>query len=83
MPSTDVSPQVVEDAVYEAIEQLGPERKDIRREATFEELDLDSLDLVEIAQVVEEKWGVEFDPQDFGDVKTVGEAIDLVLAKMS
>ncbi len=83
MPSTDVSPQVVEDALYEAIAHLGPERDEIKRESTFEDLDLDSLDLVEIAQVVEEKWGVEFDPQDFGNVKTVGEAIDLVLAKMS
>jgi acyl carrier protein len=83
MPSTDVSPQVVEDALYDAIAELGPSRDEIKRESTFEDLDIDSLDLVEIAQVVEEKWGVEFDPQDFGNVKTVGEAIDLVLAKMS
>jgi acyl carrier protein len=83
MPSTDVSPQIVEEELFDAIAHLGPSRADISREETFEALDLDSLDLVEIAQVVEEKWGIAFEPQDFGNAKTVGEAIDLVLARMS
>ena len=82
MATTDTSPQVVEEVLFEAMADLGPDRSAITRDATFEELDLDSLDLVEVAQVVEEKWGVEFDPQDFANVKTVGEALDLVLAKM-
>ena len=49
---------------------------------TWQDLDVDSLDLVEVAQVVEERWGIEFDPQDFTNVKTFGEALDLVLARM-
>ena len=73
----------VEQVVFDALVNLGQERADLRRDATFEELDVDSLDLVEIAQVVEERWGLELDPRDFGDIKTVGEAIDLVLAKMT
>ena len=83
MATTDTSPKVVEDVLFEAMAELGPDRSQIKREATFEDLDLDSLDLVEVAQVVEEKWGVEFDPQDFANVTTVGEALDLVLAKMA
>ena len=83
MSSTDTSPQVVEDVVFDAISKLGPARNDVTRDATFEQLDLDSLDLVELAQVVEERWGVAFDPQDFANVTTVGEAIDAVLARMS
>ena len=82
MQPTETSPQVVEETLVEAIVQLGPSRSEVTREATFETLDIDSLDLVEIAQVVEERWGIEFDPQDFSNVKTVGEAIDLVLARM-
>lgn len=83
MATTDTSPQVVEDTIMAAIKDLGAEPENVRRDATFEELDLDSLDVVEIAQIVEEKWGLEFDPQDFGNIKTVGEAIDLVVARMS
>ena len=82
MSSIDVAPQVVEEAIVEAIAYLGPKREDVKRDATFEELDLDSLDLVEIAQMAEEKWGANLEPQDLGGVKTVGEAIDLVLARL-
>ena len=82
MSSVETSPQVVEEVLFGAMAEMGPERADIRREATFEELDLDSLDLVEIAQIVEDSWGIEFDPEDFANVKTIGEALDLVLARM-
>jgi acyl carrier protein len=82
MATAGTSPQVVEETLFDAIAELGPAREDVKREATFEELDIDSLDLVEVAQVVEEKWGIVFDPQDFANVKTVGEALDLVLARM-
>ena len=60
----------------------GPERSAIKRQSTFDELNIDSLDLVEIAQIVEERWGIELDPQDFANFTTVGEALDLVLARM-
>jgi acyl carrier protein len=82
MATTDTSPQTVEATIFDAIAQLGPDRADVKRDATFEQLDIDSLDLVEVAQVVEEQFGLEFDPQDFGNVKTVGEAVDVVLARL-
>jgi acyl carrier protein len=82
MPSTDTEPQIVEEAIIESLAYLGAPRDEIKREATFDELDLDSLDLVEVAQMAEEKWGANLEPQDLGGVKTVGEAIDLVLARL-
>jgi acyl carrier protein len=82
MPSTETSPQVVEEVIFDAVAAMGPDRAEVKRSSTFQELDLDSLDLVEIAQIVEEKWGLEFDPQDFADFTTVGEALDLVLSRM-
>ena len=54
---------------------------EVTRDATFEQLDVDSLDLVELAQIVEDEFGVELDGDDVKDVKTVGEVIDLVVAK--
>jgi acyl carrier protein len=82
MSSTQTDPQVIEDAIFDALAAMGPERSAIKRQSTFDELDIDSLDLVEIAQIVEERWGIELDPQDFANFKTVGEALDLVLARM-
>lgn len=79
--STALNPQVVEDKVVDAIANLGPEREQVVRDATFESLDVDSLDLVELSQVVEEEFGVEVKGEDAQKLKTVGDAIDLVLAR--
>ena len=82
MPSTDIAPKAVEEAIFDAAAKLGAHRPALTRDATFEQLDLDSLDLVEIAQMAQEQWGANLEPQDFHDVETVGEAIDLVLARL-
>jgi acyl carrier protein len=82
MPSTDIAPKVVEEAIYDAAARLGADRSGLTRDATFEQLDLDSLDVVEIAQMAQEEWGAKLEPQDLNDVETIGEAIDLVIARL-
>ena len=52
-----------------------------RRGSTFEELDIDSLDLVELAQVVEDDYGVVLKGEDMKELKTVGDAIDLIVSR--
>ncbi len=78
---TQVSPENVEKTIYDGLVELGTERDELSREATLEDLDVDSLDLVELAQIVEDEFGVELRGDDVKDVKTVGEVIDLVVAK--
>ena len=80
---TQVSPENVEKTIFDGLVELGTERDDLSREATLESLDVDSLDLVELAQIVEDEYGVELKGDDVKDVKTVGEVIDLVVAKAS
>ena len=79
--ATKVSSDNVEKTIYDGLVELGTERDDLSREATLESLDVDSLDLVELAQIVEDEYGVELKGDDVKDVKTVGEVIDLVVAK--
>jgi acyl carrier protein len=79
--ATQVSTDNVEKTIYDGLVELGTERNDLSREATLESLDVDSLDLVELAQIVEDEYGVELKGDDVKDVKTVGEVIDLVVAK--
>jgi len=78
---TDVSTENVEKTIYDGLVELGTERSELSREATLEDLDVDSLDLVELAQIVEDEFGVELKGDDVKDVKTVGEVIDLVVGK--
>jgi len=80
---TTVTKEQVEETIVEAVASLGPAREDVTREATFESLDVDSLDLVEVAQIVEERFGIELRGEDTKDLKTVGDAIDLVAARAS
>jgi acyl carrier protein len=78
---TQVTPDSVEKTIYDGLVELGTERDDLSREATLESLDVDSLDLVELAQIVEDEFGVELRGDDVKEVKTVGEVIDLVVSK--
>ena len=76
-----VTTQQVESRVVEALASFGPEPDQITRESTFEELDIDSLDLVELAQIVEDEYGVVLKGEDMKDLRTVGDAIDLIVSK--
>lgn len=75
--------QDVQKFVFEAIESFGPEPDVINRDATLESLDVDSLDLVELGQMVEEKYSVRLKPDDLSEVKTVGQAIDVIAGRIA
>ena len=79
---TQVTSDAVEKVIFDGLEEIGAEGE-ITRDASFEQLDIDSLDVVELAQIVEDEFGVELDGDAVKDVKTVGDVIDLVVAKAS
>jgi acyl carrier protein len=79
---TQVTTQSVEQVIFDGLSELGAEG-DVTREATFEDLDVDSLDLVELSQIIEDEFGVELEGDDVKDLRTVGDAIDLVVARAS
>jgi acyl carrier protein len=74
----------VEQKVRETLaEQLARDVDEVTLNARFEEdLDADSLDLVEAVLALEEAMGVEIPEEEMEGVKTVGEAVDLVMGKL-
>jgi len=48
--------------------------------ATLEELDIDSLDLFELGQILHQEFGIEVDPEDFEEVNTLGDAQEAMLS---
>jgi acyl carrier protein len=76
------SQEDVQQFVFDSIVFFGPEPEEVTREATLESLDVDSLDMVELGQLVEEKYAVRLQPQDFEHVSTVGDAVDIIVAKV-
>ena len=80
MPTT-VTPEAVEKTIVDALPEFGVEASDVSRESTFEDLDVDSLDLTEISQIIEEQYGVTIKGEDARNIKTVGDAVDLVVKR--
>jgi acyl carrier protein len=76
--SPTVTKEQIEERITKALEEFGAEPSEINRDAEFEALDVDSLDLVELAQIVEDDYGVTLKGEDMEGLKTVGQAVDLV-----
>ena len=80
--STTATRQEIEQRVFKALEEFGAEPDQIKPDAEFEAMDVDSLDLVELAQIVEDEYGVQLKGEDMEGVKTVSQAVDLVTSKL-
>jgi acyl carrier protein len=80
--STAVSEQQIEKIVVESLETFGADPEQIKPDATFEALDIDSLDLAELSQIVHEQIGVELKGSDVAEVKTVDDAIKLIASRV-
>jgi len=80
--ATTTTPQDVEATVIENLVAFGAEADAVTRHVTLEAIDVDSLDLVELTQVVEETYDIDLDGADFKNIKTVGDIVDLVIARV-
>jgi len=66
-----------------AVEVLSVSEDQVVRDAKLgDDLDADSLDLVELIMGLEEEFGVEVPEEDLEGVETVGQAYDLVVGKL-
>jgi len=72
---------VVDDIRQILVEQLGVEPDEVREEASFQEdLNADSLDLVELIMEMEDRFKLKIPDEDAEKISTVGDAVDYVIA---
>jgi acyl carrier protein len=65
------------------VTELGLDAEKITDEASFEEdLEVDSLGVVELLMALEDEFGVKIPDEDAENIHTVGQAIDLVDSKL-
>jgi acyl carrier protein len=66
-----------------AVEVLSVPEDKVVPDARFgDDLDADSLDLVELVMALEEEFGVEVPEEELEGVETVGQAYDLIAGKL-
>lgn len=66
------------------VDELGIERDKISPDARFEEdLEIDSLGVVELLMALEDNFGVKIPDEEAETIGNVGQAVDLVMAKLS
>ncbi|WP_106848265.1 acyl carrier protein [Blastococcus sp. Marseille-P5729] len=72
--------QEIQDGLAEILEEVaGVMPEDVAPEKSFtDDLDVDSLSMVEIATAVEDKWGVAIPDEELANIKTVGDAITFI-----
>ncbi|HEX8066855.1 MAG TPA: acyl carrier protein [Thermoleophilaceae bacterium] len=77
--ATAVTNEQVQERIISALVEFGADPDELKPEATLEELEIDSLDLFELGQILNQEFGIEVDPDDFENVKTLGDCQNTIL----
>ncbi len=65
------------------VEELGIDADKVTIEAKLEEdLEIDSLGIVEVVMAFEDEFSIEIDDEELTDVGTVGQAVNLLHSKL-
>ena len=65
------------------VEELGIDSEKITMDAKLEEdLEIDSLGIVEVVMAFEDEFEIEIDDEELTDVGTVGQAVNLLHSKL-
>ena len=76
--------KVVEEVRAILVEQLGVDPSEVTEQASFQEdLNADSLDLVELIMEMEDRFKVKIPDEEAEGIVTVGNAVDYVMSHQS
>lgn len=65
------------------VEELGIEEDKISMESKLEEdLDIDSLGIIEVVMAFEDEFNIEIDDEELSSIGTVGEAVNILHSKI-
>ncbi|NPV25866.1 MAG: acyl carrier protein [Firmicutes bacterium] len=70
--------QIFEKVKAIIVEQLGVEEDEVTMDTSFEELNADSLDIVELIMALEEEFDLEIPDEEAEKIKTVGQAVEYI-----
>ncbi len=65
------------------VEQLDVDEDKISPDTTFEDIDADSLDVVELVMALEEEFDLEISDEEVEKIKTVGDIVNYIEERVS
>lgn len=74
-----VTAEEVLNKIKEIVPKFGVNPDDVTDASTLEDLDMDSLDVVEIMQAIEDDLGIRVPDEDLEDLTTIGDAVAAVV----
>ena len=74
-----VTQEEVLNKIKEIVPKFGVNPDDVTDTSTLEDLDMDSLDVVEIMQAIEDDLGIRVPDEDLEDLSTIGDAVAAVV----
>lgn len=74
--------QEIQERVFAKVaETMGVEKDNLTLETTFDELEADSLDMVEFSMDIEEDFNINIEQSDITKIKNLGDAIEFIKSK--
>jgi acyl carrier protein len=64
------------------VDQLGVDADEVTLETSFEDLNADSLDVVELVMALEEEFDIEIPDEDAEKIRSIGAAVEYIKAKV-
>ncbi len=76
---TVITREAVHARITEALVEFGADLAELRPEVELRDLEIDSLDLFECGQILKKDFGIEVNPEDFENVSTLQDAMDVLM----
>jgi acyl carrier protein len=80
--AADATSQTILEVITDELVRLGAERDAVTTDAKLTDIDVDSLDLAELAQVVEERYGIKLTGSDVTGVRNVGDVVAMIESRV-
>ncbi len=77
------NPSEIRDRIIEVVAGFVDNPDEVTVESNLIMIDLDSLDMVELEQIVDEEFGIKPQYAEVMDLDTVGDVIDMIVSRVT
>jgi len=74
-----ITRDVIAKRITDALVEFGADPDELRPEAELKALEIDSLDLFECGQILQQEFGITVNPEDFENIATLQDALDVLM----